>query len=195
MTQILLDADGILFDLVTPWLHAINARTGCKVRLADIRVFDIKQAYPVEHHAEVKRTLLEPGRFRSLTPFAGAVPAVKWLNRNYGVKVVTAPAGPLSAMEKMEALEEHFPFLAQRQIVLCHEKWEHRGDLLVDDKGETRRRYREAWPTAVTATFDWPWSEPDSYDDIVVPMPDLTSDGAEWRALTNNIARHFAAEP
>lgn len=87
--------------------------------------------------------MFEPGFFRRLPIIPGAVEGVAALMANkkldvyIGSKHSTKARG--SASEKIEWVEEHFPALLKRMVLVC-DKSLLRGDVLVDDDAKRWKR-------------------------------------------------------
>lgn len=89
---------------------------------------------PEEHKEMVRKHLYSEGFFRHLPVMEGCVEVMEALNKKYEVFIVSAATEfPNSLRDKLEWLEEHFPFLTWRQLVLCGDKRMIAGDFMIDD--------------------------------------------------------------
>ena len=78
-----------------------------------------------------------PGFFRELTPIEGAVEAVKTLRlkKNIDLYILTAPStmNPLSYTEKRLWIEDKFDYELTKNLIICSNKGQLKGDMLIDD--------------------------------------------------------------
>jgi 5'-nucleotidase len=82
----------------------------------------------------IRRFVISPGFFRTLPVMPGAVEAVKKLAEKYDVYIVSAAMEfPLSLSEKLEWLNEHFPFISWHNIIFCGDKSIINTDFMIDD--------------------------------------------------------------
>lgn len=89
---------------------------------------------PEEHKTKVREQLYSVGFFRRLPVMKDCVEVMEELNKQYEVFIVSAATEfPNSLKDKLEWLEEHFPFLTWRQLVLCGDKRMIAGDYMIDD--------------------------------------------------------------
>lgn len=160
---ILLDADGVLCDLVTPLVEEANALVnktmfkamgeilpdadtrlliGSKpIRPDDVTEYDIAKAFPGLTPAQVYAPLYRQGFCRSLKPYHGAVEAVRRLQELGEVYCVTKPTkSPYWKNEREEWLQAVVG-IPEDHVIFCHDKGMIRGDVLVDDNPE----FVEAW--------------------------------------------------
>lgn len=76
----------------------------------------------------------EKGFFRDLPVISGSVQAVKKLQQDYDVYVVSAAMEFRNSLEdKVDWLAEHFPFISWKNIVLCGDKIVD-VDIMIDDR-------------------------------------------------------------
>ncbi|MBW7893085.1 MAG: 5'(3')-deoxyribonucleotidase, partial [Chitinophagaceae bacterium] len=89
---------------------------------------------PEAHKTMVREQLYSVGFFRHLPVMKDCVEVMEELNKQYEVFIVSAATEfPNSLKDKLEWLEEHFPFLTWRQLVLCGDKRMIAGDYMIDD--------------------------------------------------------------
>lgn len=87
-----------------------------------------------EQRKMIRQRLLSPGYFRHLPVMENCIEVVEEINRKYELFIVSAATEfPNSLKDKLEWLEEHFPFLTWRQLVLCGDKRMIAGDYMIDD--------------------------------------------------------------
>lgn len=127
-----IDMDGVLADIEPQLVDFYAKQYGVQLTVEGIQGLSYAEAFPADME---KRTILyTPGFFRTAPVMAGAVEAVKQLMLQYEVYIVSAATEfPLSLFEKIEWLQEHFPFIHWRNIVLCGDKSIVHTDYLIDD--------------------------------------------------------------
>ena len=92
------------------------------------------KGFPEEHHELVWSRLRSPGFFRNLPVMKDSVDVLKAINERYELFIVSAATQfPHSLKEKLDWLNEHFPFLTWKQLVLCGDKRLVHGDYMIDD--------------------------------------------------------------
>ncbi|AWW00498.1 5' nucleotidase, NT5C type [Arcticibacterium luteifluviistationis] len=86
------------------------------------------------NYLSVRNQLHNPGFFRNLAVKDDAIEVVRELNEKYNVYIASAAMEfPNSLKEKHEWLEEHFPFIHWKNMILCGDKSILKGDILIDD--------------------------------------------------------------
>jgi 5'-nucleotidase len=73
------------------------------------------------------------GLYRNLGVVKDAQMVLRELSINHRIFFVTAAPTPRSAMEKKEWVDEHFPWIGQKNVITTYDKYLIRGDLLLDD--------------------------------------------------------------
>ena len=82
----------------------------------------------------VRRFVFTPGFFRSLPVMPGAIEALKQLDDKYEVFIVSAAMEfPQSLSEKLEWINQYFPFIPWNRIVFCGDKSLIQADYMIDD--------------------------------------------------------------
>ena len=129
---IAIDMDGVLANVEPQLVKFYNEQYGAAVTLEGIQGLSGAEAFPED---KVERRIVNtPGFFRNLEVMPGAINAVKKLMEDYEVYVVSAATEfPLSLYEKYEWLQEYFPFIDWRHIVLCGDKSIINTDYMIDD--------------------------------------------------------------
>jgi len=129
MKQILVDMDGVLADSYHQYQQFDLAETGNLISLESAIGKPESEAFPhSDRHTRTK------GFFRTARPITGSISGLKYLNDNYKVYIVSsATEFPLSLQEKMEWLNEFYPFISWKQVILCGSKEPIKGDIMIDD--------------------------------------------------------------
>ncbi len=130
--RLLIDMDDVLADTGAKILDVFNQRNGLQLEKS---FFEDKHFYEyIKGHNSYRDALYEPGFFRDIKVFPDAIDVVKELNEKFEVYIVSAATEfPLSLTEKMEWLDEHFPFISWRNRVFCGDKSIVHGDIMIDD--------------------------------------------------------------
>lgn len=77
---------------------------------------------------------MSEGFFRTAPVIDGSIEGLKYLNDKYNVLIVSsATEFPQSLTEKVDWLNEYYPFISWKQIILCGEKKSIRGNIMIDD--------------------------------------------------------------
>ncbi len=88
----------------------------------------------VGNYPQLKPYLEEKGFFRDFEVMPGAQSAIEALSKKYEIYIVSAAMEfPNSLLEKYEWMQEHFPAISWRNIVLCGDKSLIKGEIMIDD--------------------------------------------------------------
>lgn len=171
-----IDMDGIIVALHQHWLKLIADDHGVNVPLEEITQWSLHKCGGLQKLGAgiVYGYLEEYGFFRNAPPIPGALAAVQHLfeavnekgEKKFNLFIVSSPAGANSAKEKYLWLDDHLPFLKPENICLFPQKTLIKMDVLIDDRGETVREYRAAWPDALVTGIRYPYNQdvPDLFD-------------------------------
>jgi 5'-nucleotidase len=129
---IAIDMDGVLADVEIQFINWYEKEYGIRVSQESMLGKTESDSFPDK--TAIRRFVLTPGFFSSLPLMPGAVEAVKELMENYEVYIVSAAMEfPQSLIEKYNWLQEHFPFIGWRNIILCGDKSVINTDYMIDD--------------------------------------------------------------
>lgn len=123
--------DGVVADVETQFINWYERDYNIRVSPHELlgRIED--EAFP---NGAVRKFVLTPGFFRTVPVMRGAVDAVRSLMKKYEVYIVSAAMEfPLSLTEKLEWLNEHFPFITWHNIIFCGDKSIINTDFMIDD--------------------------------------------------------------
>lgn len=192
---IALDLDGMCYDLLQRWLDRVNEDWGTAVSKADVRTWDVADAFrDTVPKKEVYRYLREPGMFSEGAAIPGAREAVEaMLSRGHEVFVLSSPSGPLSAAEKLEWVPRALP-LGERDVTLSAQKDRFRADALLDDHGDTLHAFAAANPGALCAGIRYEYNA--GQDDPgagVHLIPDYRDPAAAWSRIVQLIDQKAAS--
>lgn len=121
--------DGVLADVYEQFIRYEFEETGRKIVRSETMGLPEWEAFP-----NGKKHVRQKGFFKNapVVPFAGEV--LTQLNKRYEVFIVSsAMEFPSSLEEKYFWMEEHFPFISWKQLVLCGSKTVVKGDFMIDD--------------------------------------------------------------
>lgn len=163
---IALDFDGVLIDLVTPWLAAYNEAAEDNLRYADIRQYEIhaavKEAWRIGVYA-----LRSPEVYRRCLPEPGAQAGVAALARaGFRLVVVTKEPDAACRHAKQEVLRKFFPELPL-VVVAANKRAVVPSGLLIDDAPQNKPHL----------LFSQPWN-------ATTPLAEGQQQAANWFELT-----------
>lgn len=139
MKTIVLDLDGVVFDLATPWCEAYN-----KMYDDNISVDDFISEWNVENRAKCGTAVYEifkqPGFFEDLPLIDGASDGIKELMKLGHVIIASAISCDENiAFGKIRAVKKHLPFFDIKDLILFgggKRKRYIQGDVMIDDSLE-----------------------------------------------------------
>lgn len=127
--RILVDMDGVLSNIYAQFSKYELEQTGTLINPNDTRGMTEQEGFvnSLEH-------VVQKGFWRTIPVMPNAIEALKKLNDKYEIFIVSsAMEYPNSLEEKYYWMEEHFPFISWRQLVLCGSKIMAKGDIMIDD--------------------------------------------------------------
>ena len=99
--------------------------------------------YDMPEAMDLRKVLYEPGWFADLPVIEGAVEVVQELYAKHEVFILSsATEFRHSMLDKINWLEQHFPFIHHRRITFCGDKGIAHGDYLIDDKVKNLNSFR-----------------------------------------------------
>lgn len=191
---VLLDVDGVLANFIEANLRTLHAFGAGPFVHDDVDQWSIEEALALtsSQRARMKARWSEPGFCASIPAYDGAVAGVEALRAVGEVYAVTAPmwSSPTWQHERTEWLVRHFDF-RRDDVVSTAAKHLVRGDILVEDKLSTLRRWEEAHPTGVSVAWHRRYN-----DDLVEGwLPGCrTSDWSTVRAIAADLVARATAE-
>ena len=147
MQVIAVDMDGVLSDTVEQFLSWEQRETGRRKSMEEIMGKPEIEAFP-----NSRKYVFTPGFFRTARVVKDSQNVLFELYEKYEVYIVSAATEfPQSLSEKLEWLNEFFPFVPWQRIVLCGSKEIVRAEIMIDDhfknlnhfKGETSLLYTQ----------------------------------------------------
>lgn len=167
--RILIDMDGIVVDLLNPWIKEYNLSRPTNepsLKIENIRSWDIHKCT----HAQdlgIYDIIKRPGWFRQLLPLPGAILAIEKLQLNNDCYIVSTPSGPDSYKDKVEWLNQFLPSFDKNHTILTGSKHLIKGDVLIDDSPANAAAYRKAWPESKILTIRYPYNTDCGFYDVV----------------------------
>ncbi|MFT3827603.1 MAG: 5'(3')-deoxyribonucleotidase [Chitinophagaceae bacterium] len=130
--RVLIDMDQVMADITTHFIEWYKEATGEQIPYEQLLGRPEVEAFPKPEL--IRKFLYTPGFFRTAKVMPGSQEVVAALNKHYEVFIVSAATEfPQSLAEKIEWLQEHFPFIGWQQVVLCGSKKPVTGDYMIDD--------------------------------------------------------------
>lgn len=159
MKSILLDVDGVVADFVA----GVESIIGRKFTQEEKRKWDVLQFLKPEEREEVYAELAQPDFWRNLPVVDGALEGVRYLDRlGYDITWVTAPWASCESWEsaRRDWLDEKFAMSAKgHHYIPTASKEKVVGDILIDDKPQNIREWKEANPDKKAFLFDTPFNQ------------------------------------
>jgi len=127
--QLLVDMDGVLADVYAQFIRLEEEETGTLLLRDSLEGKLEAEAFP-----NYKKHVVSPGFFRTVPIIPGSVEGLNYLNDTYQVLIVSsATEFPDSLKEKLDWLNEHYPFISWQQMIFCGKKDSIKGDIMIDD--------------------------------------------------------------
>lgn len=129
---IAIDMDGVLADVEAHYITWYHRDYGVLIKREDMRGRTEAESFP--DNKAVRKFINTNGFFRTLPVMTGAIEIVKELMEDFEIYIVSAAMEfPQSLIEKYDWLQEHFPFISWKNIVLCGDKSIIDTDYMIDD--------------------------------------------------------------
>jgi 5'-nucleotidase len=132
MQRIAIDMDDVMAETAQKIINIVNNANGTNWTKESVG-----KNHPEfnTHYLPHRDVLFEKGFFRDIPVMADAQEVIKKLHDKYEIFVVSAANEfPLSLSEKLEWLEEYFPFIGWKYTVFCGHKYMVKADYLIDDQ-------------------------------------------------------------
>lgn len=129
--RIALDMDEVIADLFSKFLELYEQEFGKRLTREEywgVKIYHLPGVHQLRDH------LFEKGFFRDLAVMPHSQEVVQELQEHYDVFITTAAMGFRNCLEdKFDWLQEHFPFISQRNFVFCGDKSIIQADYMIDD--------------------------------------------------------------
>jgi len=132
MKRLIVDMDDVLADATGRLIDLYEKEFGVRITRESMNHKEDRERFPDNEAA--LRFVFQKGFFKAMDVNEHSQEVMKKLNEKYEVFVVSsAMEFPNSLSEKLEWLNEHFPFLHWKQFVFCGRKSIVHGDFMIDD--------------------------------------------------------------
>ena len=134
MQRLLIDMDDVMADTGQKIINTVNdACNSSYTKEILITNPKAKEEYQ-EKYLTQKHKLWDKGFFRDIPLMLDAQEVIKNLYGKYEIFIVSAATEfPNSMSEKLEWLEDYFPYIGWSHTVFCGHKWMIRADYIIDD--------------------------------------------------------------
>jgi len=134
--RIAIDMDEVLADPIHKFIQLYNRDYNVPTDLLQEPGREFFHHIPTEINNKWYEYINQKGFFRDLPVIDGAVEAVKKLQENNEIYIVSAAMEFRNSLEdKLDWLSEHFPFIGWRNIMFCGDKIVN-VDVLIDDRAK-----------------------------------------------------------
>lgn len=133
--RIFVDMDEVMADTYGAHIEIYNAEFNGTLTPEKCQGTEVWKMVPETHQDSVRKHARRRGFFRDLKPIADSKTVLEQLASRHEVYVASAAMQfPNSLEEKSDWLDEHFPFIAWQNRILCGDKHILKGDVLIDDR-------------------------------------------------------------
>lgn len=134
MQRLLIDMDDVMADTSQKIINMVNETFGTtytkEMLISDPK---IKEEYQAKYLTQRHR-LWDKGFFRDIHLMPDAQEVIGELYKKYEIFIVSAATEfPNSMSEKLEWLEDYFPYIGWSHTVFCGHKWMIKADYIIDD--------------------------------------------------------------
>lgn len=134
MQRLIVDMDEVIADPMGDMIDWYTREYQLPVNYEKMVGTSWIKGFPEQHQELCWQRLLAPGFFRHLPVIEDSQEVLKEINQRYELFIVSAAIEfPNSLKDKLEWLNEHFPFLTWKQFVFCGDKKLVHGDYIIDD--------------------------------------------------------------
>ena len=130
--KVALDLDGVIWDLVNPWIAIYNQRYNDVVKYSDILEYDLTKSCTKASKNDLMNILREKRFWNNVFPFSYSYSYLEQLNNTFELYIATA-TNHETAEEKLNRFLTLFPFIKHEQIICIYNKKLLNVDWLVDD--------------------------------------------------------------
>lgn len=163
MKRIAIDMDEVMANVETKYIALFEQTSGRRLKREEYLGTKI---HKIDPSLNLRELVFEKGFFADLGVMPDSQEVIKELMEHYEVFVTTAAMEFRESLtEKRDWLEEHFPFIHWRNMVLCGDKSIIRADYMIDDhvfnlkafvgKGLLYTAYHNVNDTGYTRVNNW----------------------------------------
>ncbi len=133
MKRLIVDMDDVMADATGQFIDFYEKEFGVRIERSVLNGKGEGEGFP-DNHSIIARFPYRPNFFRTMSVNEGCQDIMAELNKKYELFIVSAAMEfPQSLSEKLQWLNEHFPFLTWKQVVFCGSKAVVHGDYMIDD--------------------------------------------------------------
>lgn len=155
--KVAIDVDGVLYDLVTPWLNVYNEVYDDTLKLRNIEQYDLSK-YTKCSKEEMSQLLQEPAIWEQIKLYRGVKKYIQELNNNENVDLFLVTATSYKTCKyKFDRLFELLPMLNENQLVITSRKDLIGANFFVDDWEDNLREMaltKHGVPILVTQPYN-----------------------------------------
>jgi len=130
--KIVIDLDGTIFDLLTPWLQRLNRAYNTDFKTSDVLSYNVAQSLGISQDRALGALRMHPELYSCLEPYPNAVAMVKMLMVDHEVVLASRCSGiPMAYSHKLSSVKQHFGDGVD--LVVCDDKRSISHDMLIDD--------------------------------------------------------------
>ena len=134
MERLIVDMDEVMADPMGAMIEWYTDTYNLPVDYSKMIGSSWIHGFAPEHQAECRQRLFAPGFFRHLPVMENCREVLQEINKKYELFIVSAAVEfPNSLKDKIDWLQDHFPFISWKQITLCGDKRLVHGDHIIDD--------------------------------------------------------------
>jgi 5'(3')-deoxyribonucleotidase len=142
MARIAIDMDGVMADTAQQFINYYEQRYGVKIDRESLNGHPEADGFPHEKGI-IRSFLFEPGFFRTKPVIKDSQEVIKALYDKHEVFIVSAAIEfPGSLTEKLDWLQEHYPFISWQNIVFCGSKTIVQADYMIDDHVKNLQHFK-----------------------------------------------------
>lgn len=125
------DMDGVLADLVPHLIDVVNECEDDDAQYDDVTTWELERYFKC---GDKVYGYLTHDFFLTIPVIEGSKEVMEKLNEKYDLNIVTSATNIKESLSaKMMWLEEHFPFISYKNIILCGKKDLIKCDIMIED--------------------------------------------------------------
>lgn len=141
--RIAIDMDDVMAATAKKILLLYNTTFNKNIKEEDFKTLSFHELVEQEKYEVIREEIFKVGFFRDIEVMPDAIEVVKALHDKYEVFVVSAATEfPNSLKEKLEWLNEHFPFISWKNTVFCGDKSIVTADFMIDDHEKNLKTFK-----------------------------------------------------
>lgn len=159
--RILCDMDGVIVNLLPRWLDCINRDQGLNARPENINKWELGACPPLDKLKlhDIIKWLSTPGFLLNAPIFPFASEVLESISKRHELYICTARTSRESVPATLEWAKREIPWFDKSKFIFSTDKHIIKGDVLIEDKGETVENYTKHWPKADTVLVDYPYNQ------------------------------------